>query len=277
MHLSDIYNFDSKGVALIFLTFGILEWLFGVYKHSIRTLNDLWIEGMGFLTLGTIFQPAIIFTSGFLLQKFCPQYEGYFKDTPWWALGASLLVLDDLVHYAYHRLAHASPWLWKFHKAHHTAPEMGVGTVQRNAALFYAMMPNIWIGGCLIYLGFGKVYMIYIIIKMIVVTAAHSPLKWDSFLYKYRILHPIAWVLERTITTPATHFAHHGLTESDGVSAPNGNFSNLFFFWDVLFGTATITRQYPKVFGVADKEPDPWYVQLFFPIFRSKVKDSELR
>ncbi len=277
MHLVDLYKFDSRGVALIFLVFGVLEWLLGYYKNSIRTKNDWWIEGMGFLTLGTLFQPAIIFSSGFLLGKLVPQYEGYFSGAPWWALGLSLLVLEDLPHYWFHRLAHRKLWLWKLHKAHHTAPEMGVGTVQRNAALFYAIMPNIWIGGALIYVGFGKVYMLYVIVKMIVVTAAHSPIKWDRILYKYKFLHPVAWVLERTMTMPATHFAHHGLTEEDGVSAPNGNFANLFFFWDVLFGTAIITRRYPETFGVADKEPDPWYVQLFYPLFRSKIKDSELK
>ena len=90
------------------------------------------------------------------------------------------------------------------------------------------------------------------------------------------MLHPLAWVIERTITTPSTHFAHHGLTSEDGVSHPNGNFGNLLFLWDILFGTAKITRQYPTRFGAWNRIKEPWYVQLFFPFIRSKDPNSEL-
>ena len=62
----------------------------------------------------------------------------------------------------------------------------------------------------------------------------------------------------------------------DGVSNPNGNFVNLLFFWDVLFGTAKITRAYPTKFGVWNKMNEQWYVQLLFPLIRSKDPQSEL-
>ena len=51
---------------------------------------------------------------------------------------------------------------------------------------------------------------------------------------------------------PATHFAHHALTENDGVGHYTGNFGNLLFVWDMLFGTAHITRRYPQAYGLAD-------------------------
>ena len=86
----------------------------------------------------------------------------------------------------------------------------------------------------------------------------------------------MAWVIERTISTPATHFAHHGLSAEDGVSHPNGNYGNLLFLWDVLFGTAKITRQYPKTFGAWNRVKEPWHVQLFFPFVRSNDPSSEL-
>lgn len=46
--------------------------------------------------------------------------------------------------------------------------------------------------------------------------------------------HPLAWLVERVISTPSTHFAHHGLTAEDGISHPNGNYGNLLFLLDVL-------------------------------------------
>ena len=40
---------------------------------------------------------------------------------------------------------------------------------------------------------------------------------WDKPFYRYPVLHPIAWVLERLISTPATHHAHHAASTDDGI------------------------------------------------------------
>jgi sterol desaturase/sphingolipid hydroxylase (fatty acid hydroxylase superfamily) len=122
----------------------------------------------------------------------------------------------------------------------------------------------------------GYVYLLYLPVKLVVILLAHSETKWDRFLYRYKVLAPLAWVIERTISTPSTHFAHHGLTAEDGVSYPNGNYGNLLFVWDVIFGTAKITRKYPIRFGAWNQVKEPWYVQLFFPLIKSKDPNSEL-
>jgi sterol desaturase/sphingolipid hydroxylase (fatty acid hydroxylase superfamily) len=166
--------------------------------------------------------------------------------------------------------------MWKLHRPHHVIEEMGVLVTYRNALLYYAFMPGIWFSGILIFLGMTEVFLYYLPVKVTVILLAHSEIKWDRFLYKYKILHPLAWIVERTISTPCTHYAHHGLTSEDGVSNPNGNYGNLLFFWDVLFGTAKITRKYPTKFGAWNKMKEPWYVQLFFPLIKSKDKRSEL-
>lgn len=74
------------------------------------------------------------------------------------------------------------------------------------------------------------------------------------------------WVVERVISTPATHSAHHGRHKDDGVTHYKGNYDNLLFFWDVLFGTAVITRRYPEKVGVENLEPVSAAQQLFWPI-----------
>ena len=137
-------------------------------------------------------------------------------------------------------------------------------------------MPGIWLSAALVLVGMGYVYIFYLPVKLAVILLAHSETKWDRFLYRYKFLHPLAWIVERTISTPSTHFAHHGLTAEDGVSNPNGNYGNLLFLWDVIFGTAKITRQYPSKFGAWNKIKEPWYVQLLFPILKSKTPESEL-
>ena len=111
--------------------------------------------------------------------------------------------------------------------------------------------------------------LIYGIIKGVVTTAAHSSVAWDAPLYKYRILHPIAWLIERIISTPATHWAHHAKFENDGIGIYKGNYGNLLFFWDVIFGTARITRKFPQEFGVPEDDrlgSERWYSQLLYPL-----------
>ena len=82
------------------------------------------------------------------------------------------------------------------------------------------------------------------------------------------------WVVERTISTPATHSAHHGKHGDDGVTHYKGNFGNLLFFWDVLFGTAKITRRYPAKLGVENLPPTSVGEQLIWPLIRMKTETA---
>ena len=75
----------------------------------------------------------------------------------------------------------------------------------RNNLFYYAMMPGIWFSGVLIWLGLGWVYAGYIVVKLLVITGAHSDVAWDKPLYRIGWLSPVMWVVERTISTPATH------------------------------------------------------------------------
>jgi sterol desaturase/sphingolipid hydroxylase (fatty acid hydroxylase superfamily) len=106
---------------------------------------------------------------------------------------------------------------------------------------------------------------------MLVIIAAHSDVPWDRPLYRVRWLSPVMWAVERTISTPATHSAHHGKYASDGITNYKGNFGNLLFFWDVLFGTAKITRRYPTEIGVENLPPVTAAEQLAWPLFRSQA------
>ena len=102
---------------------------------------------------------------------------------------------------------------------------------------------------------------------MAVIIGAHSDVAWDAPLYRIKWLSPVMWVVERTISTPATHHAHHGRHADDPAVNYKGNFGNLLFFWDVLFGTAKITRHYPTSYGVENLPPATLGQQLLWPIF----------
>ena len=262
-------------VTVLFLL-GIIESIGGLYFNDKRSRNDFSIELLSLLTLPTFIQPGIfLFVLWFMGVNFPGLEDYYLASSLWWHIMA-FLILDDMTQYWWHRFSHLNKKMWKLHRPHHVVEEMGVLVTYRNAILYYAFMPGIWFSAVLIYLGMGYVYLFYLPIKLIIILLAHSETKWDKFLYRYKILSPLAWIIERTISTPSTHFAHHGLTAEDGVSHPNGNYGNLLFIWDVIFGTAKITRKYPSKFGAWNQLKEPWYVQLFFPIISSKNPRSEL-
>jgi sterol desaturase/sphingolipid hydroxylase (fatty acid hydroxylase superfamily) len=157
---------------------------------------------------------------------------------------------------------------------------MSIRITYRNNFFYYLMMPGLWIAGVLIYLGFGTVYAGYIVVKVLVILGAHCAWRWDEALYRIPVLRPLMWLVERTISTPATHWAHHALTNADGIGHYKGNFGNLLFVWDLLLGTAHITRRYPAQVGLQDDliyGPERWYHEMFYPLLQSRREHSALR
>ena len=277
MEILDTKYLDVYAVLLILIIFGSVEALGGLYgKNSLRSRNDWYVELISAFQLVVFIKPIIFFTTTLLFIQLLPQYHNVFSGMTLWAATLFILISDDLLQYWYHRKAHEWTWLWKLHRPHHSSREMGVLVTYRNAVMYYVLMPNIWWLGMAIYFGLYREIIIAIILKQLIVTGAHSEARWDAFLYKYKILSPIAWVIERFISTSATHFAHHGKSSEDGISNPNGNFSNMFFLWDVIFGTALITRKYPEVYGIPDDPGDSWQSHLYYPFVKSDKTGSEI-
>ena len=260
----------------VLLVLGVIESIGGLYFDDKRSKNDFTIELFSLISLPTLIQPGIFLFVIWLMGFTFPELEDYYIEASLWWHILAFLIFDDMTQYWWHRLSHVNRKMWKLHRPHHVVEEMGVLVTYRNAILYYALMPGIWFSAVLIYLGMGYIYLFYLPIKLVVILLAHSETKWDRFLYRHKILSPLAWIIERTISTPSTHFAHHGLTAEDGVSHPNGNYGNLLFIWDVIFGTSKITRKYPSKFGAWNQLKEPWYVQLLFPIITSKDSNSEL-
>lgn len=271
-------NLQGLAVLGIFIFFALIELWRGRFFSAEATPDDKRLDAAVFVFFPLAIVPVILLGSQWIGEHYFPQYRDALAHWPWWGMALTLLLADDLTQYWWHRLSHTS-WMWPFHRAHHSAAYMGVRVVYRNNFFYYAAMPGLWLSGALVYLGAGWVYVIYTIIKMAVIVGAHSEARWDETLYRHRWLHPLAWLLERTISTPCTHYAHHALRQDDGVGHYRGNYGNLLFFWDVLFGTALITRRYPPAFGLPDDRrhgSERWYIQYFYPLFRSRRAESAL-
>jgi sterol desaturase/sphingolipid hydroxylase (fatty acid hydroxylase superfamily) len=259
---------SNWAVIAIYLGFGLVEFLRSdLFSKSEQCRNDGIIEIVSTLLLLVVTQPLIIVAVNSLGLRFFPEYQGALAGISVFLAIPLFLVFEDMMQYWWHRASHSVPWLYNLHRAHHNARYMSVRLVYRNNIIYYAMMPSIWFAAVLIYLGLGWFYAGYLILKMLVVIGAHSDVRWDEPLYRIAWLSPLMWVVERTISTPATHHAHHGRHSQDPATHYKGNYGNLLLFWDVLFGTAKITRTYPKQFGVENLPDATLGQQLLWPIF----------
>ena len=267
-----------QGIAALalFALFGGIELWRGRFFDPMATRDDKFLDLLVFNVFPIAIIPGIFTITLWIGTQFFPSYQNLWAHWSWWQMLLTLLVADDLTQYWWHRLSHTS-WMWPFHRAHHSAGYMGVRVVYRNNFFYYAAMPGLWLSSILVFLGFGWTYIAYSIVKIAIIVGAHSEARWDEVFYRNRWLRPLAWVMERTISTPCTHFAHHALRQDDGIGHYRGNYGNLLFFWDVLFGTALITRQYPPAFGLPDDRrhgSERWYIQFFYPLFRSKRAET---
>ena len=167
-----------------------------------------------------------------------------------------LLLVFDLMGYAYHRALHRYDCLFAFHALHHDTPQMHVLKANRlhfgeSAVNFLIMVPPMMLVGVpaqmMIWLGMWEVFE---------GNLAHSNLdqRFPSFFYYL-------------VRTADVHRIHHSREHAQ----QNSNFGGLPI-WDVLFGTfrhpARTTVAETGILG--DPVPRNWLRQLLFP-FRELV------
>jgi sterol desaturase/sphingolipid hydroxylase (fatty acid hydroxylase superfamily) len=271
-----LHRWNDYGVSVFIFCLGVAEFLFGLYDRERWNRNEKLTDIVCFAFPLLAVRPVVTYFGLRFLPLVLPHARNMFAWVPFWWGFFIICIADDLTQYWYHRLHHQVPWLWRFHRTHHSASYMGMSMASRQNAFYTIFFSQIYVTSVLAYLGLGASAILVQTIKSAITILAHSSLAWDKPLYEYKALHPVAWVLERLISTPATHHAHHAATADDGVGYYKGNFGNMFFLWDVLFGTALISRQYPKAYGISHYEGDPWYAQFLWPVFKSNVKGSEL-
>lgn len=269
-------EYSMTSILVILIVFGLIETLAGYWASSKRSKNDVMVELVNTFFLMVITKPGIVFISMLLMGWCFPGAKGLISGLSLgWALLLFLLV-DDFLQYWYHRSSHEYKWLWKWHRAHHTATELGYLVSYRESIWFYMCMPNVWWLGICAYLGGETAMLAGIVLKQLVVISSHSLVTWDRFFYKRPALMPVMRVLERIFITPSFHHAHHAVSIADGIGNPNGNFGNMLSIWDQIFGTAQFKRAFPTAYGVPNDPDDSWAAHCFYPLVKSDKPGSEL-
>jgi sterol desaturase/sphingolipid hydroxylase (fatty acid hydroxylase superfamily) len=160
-----------------------------------------------------------------------------------WLQFVVLLLSFDFLQWSIHNLLHRVPWLWEFHKLHHTIEEMdwlGNWRFHGGEILVYRML--LYLPAAL--LGFdGKVLFAYGLLNTFVGHMAHANLPLR--------LGPLNYI----INGPEMHHWHH----VHGAAGPvDRNFAITLSLWDWIFGTAWLPKQQrPQRLGFAGIEQYP--------------------
>lgn len=143
---------------------------------------------------------------------------------PEWARLTGVFLLVDGWMYAWHRLNHRVPFLWRFHRVHHSDPVMDVTTANR----FHVgeiVLSGLLRAPVLALLGVRLWELALYELAMFTVVQLHHA--------NVGLAGPVDRCLRLLIVTPLMHKVHH----SDWQPETNSNYASLFSFWDRLLGT----------------------------------------
>ncbi len=205
-------------------------------------------------------------TTKFLLDVLKPLgYNGGhlidFSTLPWIINIIIFFLIADLVQWGVHVLLHRVPFLWEFHKVHHSVKEMGFAAHLRyhfGEKLVY--QPAKYIALSLLF-GFDLsdafiVYMITVLIGHL----NHANLNLDYGPLKY------------ILNNPKMHIWHHA-KELPKAHPYGMNYGISLSIWDYLFGTDYIPSEGRDIelgFEADEKYPESFIGQLIAP-FKKKA------
>jgi sterol desaturase/sphingolipid hydroxylase (fatty acid hydroxylase superfamily) len=143
-------------------------------------------------------------------------------DLPAWAHAGLAVLLLDLWTYWWHRICHAVPVLWRFHRVHHSDAQMDVTTANRfhlgeiilSSVLRLPLLP-------LLGIHFGEL-VLYETLLQAVVQWQHANISLPPALER---------ALRTVVVTPGMHKVHHSRARPE----TDSNYASLSSVWDTLF------------------------------------------
>ncbi|MEM9601949.1 MAG: sterol desaturase family protein [Pseudomonadota bacterium] len=193
---------------------------------------------MGLITPALIGQLAIAtFWFHFLHGHFAP---GGGADVPravvLTAFTLTLFLFDDASRYWVHRLMHRSPWLWPFHRVHHSAETLTPLTIFRThpvEGVIYVLRSAVVQGcsiGIFVFVFGNKVDLISVLGINVVIFAFNA--LGANLRHSNVPVHYPSW-LEKWLISPAQHHIHHSIERRHH----DRNFGVVLAIWDRMGNT----------------------------------------
>jgi sterol desaturase/sphingolipid hydroxylase (fatty acid hydroxylase superfamily) len=218
-------NYITVGLMVLFYS---LEHLMtnqiSVSKKSFHWANNF-LFLIVFILINFLWSYVVVFCMEWLNIRKIGLF--YLIEIPYWLkliLGVAML---DFVTYWFHRLGHLVPFLWRFHRVHHSDTNMDASTNFRG----HPIETFLWFGASNILaagifgidlLAFG----LYFFIITPLLFLEHANLRFPTWLDK---------TIGLVFTTPNLHKIHHDQNQH----YTDSNFADIFILWDRLFGTFT--------------------------------------
>lgn len=228
------YFWALIGISLIFMAW---EWLRPWRKEQPKFRKDFWLDAF-YMFFNFFLFSLIIFNA--VSNVVVDAFSGLLADfgisnlvaieIGSWPVIAQLLalfVIRDFIQWWTHRLLHAVPALWKYHKVHHSVEQMGFA-----AHLRYHWMETIvyrtieYIPLAMIGFGIDDFFFVH----MFTLAVGH----WNHANIKVN-LGPLKYIFNN----PNMHMWHHAHDLPEGRKT-GVNFGLTLSIWDYLFGTAYI-------------------------------------
>lgn len=153
--------------------------------------------------------------------------------SPWTQAVFGVAVLDLFAYFA-HVLLHKS-WLgWQFHRVHHSESAVDVTTSFRQHP-GESVWRILWQLAAVLVFGIPLwVVIVYLILSGLNAQLEHANIKMNGNLDRF---------LRLVVVTPYMHKVHHSRDQKE----TDSNYSNIFSFWDRLFGTYTAEIDFRKL------------------------------
>lgn len=171
-----------------------------------------------------------------------------------------MFLVGDFIQWNVHRMLHRVPWMWEFHKVHHSVKEMGFA-----AHLRFHWMETIFYKSALYIpltmIGFGITDLFYLhLFNILIGHLNHANLNWDYGPLKY------------IFNNPRMHLWHHA--KALPPDRPYGmNYGISLSLWDYIFGTSYLPHNKGDIelgFHRDESFPGRFTEQAVYPWRRSK-------
>ena len=238
------------------------------WRTEQKTLRDQWQQDVFWLLFNGQALALIMGTfTGQLIQNLntglshfgLPAPESLALIANWhWATQFLLaFVLKDFLEWNVHRMLHRIPWLWEFHKLHHSIRDLDwIGNFRFH--WFEIMVYKSLLYVPLVVLGADETVMLSVaVVNTIIQSLNHANLPWDYGPLRY------------VVNSPRMHVWHH-----DRINHGHGgqNFGIVLSVWDWLFGSAywPEDQEQPDVLGFKhdEKYPRAWWRRMLWPFYK---------
>jgi sterol desaturase/sphingolipid hydroxylase (fatty acid hydroxylase superfamily) len=228
-----------------------------VYLHRSATL-DYAVFYINLLLYGILLAPLFFTMSatsqvvgGFLTELFGPKHP-IFEASIAANIAYTLLIGlgFDFMSYVTHVAFHEIPFLWEFHKAHHSGEVMTPVTAFR----VHPIDDILPLGAAALVVGTldATLRHFFFVSTSIISVYDINLILFIYYLFSYNLRHSHIWVdygprISKVLISPAQHQIHHSKARTHW----NKNYGSVFAIWDWMFGTIYVPKRKEKIeFGI---------------------------